>query len=314
MKTSAMAGDASKAMTGNNALQTNRIQALTGDGFEIGNHSAVNQSGQTYHWIAFGAGSDIDVGAYTGNAATQAVTGIGFSPEMVWSLNAAAQSVRWESSLSTATFDFNQTSYGTAGFTSLNADGFTVDSSTALNGSGNTVYYIAFNQNADYFSLNTYVGNSVNNRNITGVGFEPELVFVRETTGSNFVDLKTESSGYNTNVAGGFGNFGQTYANYIKALQSDGFQVGTDPDENASGRTYAYFAFKQHDAPLIVDTTSDTSDGTVTSINALRANKGADGKISLREAIAAANATHNGTIADQIQFNIAGRGSPDDHG
>ena len=38
---------------------------------------------------------------------------------------------------------------------------------------------------------------------------------------------------------------------------------------------------------LVVDTETDSNDGTTTSIAALMANKGADGKISLREAITA---------------------------
>ncbi|HQQ32628.1 MAG TPA: DUF4347 domain-containing protein, partial [Methylophilus sp.] len=57
---------------------------------------------------------------------------------------------------------------------------------------------------------------------------------------------------------------------------------------------------------IYVDTTNDTLDGTTTSISALMANKGADGKISLREAITAANNTANGSGgADCIYFNIS---------
>ncbi len=57
--------------------------------------------------------------------------------------------------------------------------------------------------------------------------------------------------------------------------------------------------------PLVVDTTSDTADGDTSSISALMADKGADGNISLREAITAAN---NTTGTDTISFNIAGAG------
>ncbi|KAB2970690.1 cadherin domain-containing protein [Zoogloea sp.] len=61
---------------------------------------------------------------------------------------------------------------------------------------------------------------------------------------------------------------------------------------------------------LYVDTTSDVSDGTTTSVSALLADKGADGRISLREAILATNATANGTGGvDIIRFNIAGMGT-----
>ncbi len=57
---------------------------------------------------------------------------------------------------------------------------------------------------------------------------------------------------------------------------------------------------------IFVDTTSDAIDGTTTSIAALYSNKGTDGKISLREAITAANNSANGSGgADRIYFNLA---------
>lgn len=56
---------------------------------------------------------------------------------------------------------------------------------------------------------------------------------------------------------------------------------------------------------LTVDTSSDVVDGTTTSIDALLTDVGADGFISLREAIEAAN---NTVGADTINFSIAGAG------
>ncbi|MFK7732564.1 MAG: beta strand repeat-containing protein, partial [Pseudomonadales bacterium] len=53
-----------------------------------------------------------------------------------------------------------------------------------------------------------------------------------------------------------------------------------------------------------VTTASDTLDGTVTSLTNLINNKGADGRISLREAILATNATTNGGSPDNIFFDI----------
>ncbi|MCP5090854.1 MAG: LamG domain-containing protein, partial [Gammaproteobacteria bacterium] len=53
--------------------------------------------------------------------------------------------------------------------------------------------------------------------------------------------------------------------------------------------------------PLVVDTTADVADGDTSSISALLVSKGADGDISLREAIEAAN---NTTGADTISFDI----------
>jgi len=59
---------------------------------------------------------------------------------------------------------------------------------------------------------------------------------------------------------------------------------------------------------LTVDTASDVSDGTTTSITALLANKGSDGRISLREAIQAIDNTPNSGTPYQIIFNIPGSG------
>ncbi len=58
---------------------------------------------------------------------------------------------------------------------------------------------------------------------------------------------------------------------------------------------------------IVVDTTSDVADGTTTSITALGNARGADGRISLREAITAANNTSNGATPDKIVFNIDGQ-------
>ncbi len=55
---------------------------------------------------------------------------------------------------------------------------------------------------------------------------------------------------------------------------------------------------------IVVNTNSDVNDGTTTSLTNLAANRGADGRISLREAIIAANNTTNGASPDVIAFDI----------
>lgn len=60
---------------------------------------------------------------------------------------------------------------------------------------------------------------------------------------------------------------------------------------------------------VTVDTTADTSDGDTSSIASLLADKGADGLISLREAIVAANNTPNSGGVDEIHFDIGGGGT-----
>jgi trimeric autotransporter adhesin len=87
------------------------------------------------------------------------------------------------------------------------------------------------------------------------------------------------------------------------------FTVRTNVSSAYSGLTAPDVSFTNLDNDtantIYVDTTSDVADGNTSSIAALYANKGADGFISLREAILASNNTTNGTAEDLIRFNIA---------
>ncbi|MFM9882760.1 MAG: DUF4347 domain-containing protein, partial [Burkholderiales bacterium] len=89
------------------------------------------------------------------------------------------------------------------------------------------------------------------------------------------------------------------------ATSSDGNYSGLNPSDAQAANSDNDITY----GLITVDTTSDTSDGDTSSLTALAANRGADGVISLREAITAANNTSNGAGgADQIAFNIAGTG------
>ncbi|MGN6546252.1 MAG: DUF4347 domain-containing protein, partial [Aureliella sp.] len=307
LRTASMSGDASKVLASTTGLTANLIQSLDGDGFTIGSDALVNSNTVTYHWIAWGAGVDISVGSYAGNGTSQSIAGVGFQSELVFVAGGGTQTAVMRSSLSSLTWDFANAAGSSTGVTALNSDGFSVGSSNTVNASGTTYYYVAFNQNSSYFNLGSYTGNGVDNRNITGVGFEPEFVFAKRQSSAYYATYKMESSGYNSDNSL-FADGATGMSNEIQAFQSDGFQVGNQSEVNANGETYGYFAFRQNATPIIVDTTSDSSDGTTSSINLLRANKGADGKISLREALLAAAATHNGTVVDEIAFNISGSG------
>ncbi|MGC3985227.1 MAG: cadherin domain-containing protein [Pseudorhodoferax sp.] len=67
-------------------------------------------------------------------------------------------------------------------------------------------------------------------------------------------------------------------------------------------------AISSTQAVLVVDTAADTLDGDTTSISTLLASKGADGFISLREAITAINNTPAGSLPTLVNFAIAGTG------
>lgn len=88
-------------------------------------------------------------------------------------------------------------------------------------------------------------------------------------------------------------------------LSNAAYTAYTDTSEFARNAV----AVDSAQAVVTVTTAADTLDGDTTSISTLWAQPGADGQISLREAIIAANATPNGSGgADRIVFAIAGSG------
>ena len=251
IRTSTMTGDVTKELTGATALVANEIQSLDGDGFTIGNADTVNKATNTYDWIAFKSSPGfLTVGTYNGDGtAGRTVTGLGISPDALFVFDAANQEAVFTNSAAGGTaFNFNKSTNATW-IPSLDADGFTVGSDDRVNGAGRTYYYVAWNELPGLMDVGSYAGNGVDNRNIAGVGFQPEWVVVKNTAGDGVVqhfDSQGPASDSSSFFTGSAAN-----TNRIQQLQADGFQIGADNDVNNSGRTYTYMAFRQETAPTI---------------------------------------------------------------
>jgi hypothetical protein len=244
-RTSSMSGDASKSMFGNFALITDRIQSLTGTGFTVGASSQVNQAGTTYRWAAFKSGcGTLKVGSYAGNgAATQAISGLGFQPEAVIVMSAAANYPMHRFSGMTRSFRFEAHTGSAAVINSLDTNGFTVGNAPEANANGTTYHYVAFNDVAGSVNKGSYTGNNVDNRNINTVGFQPAWMMIRAN------DTGTARAGHHrpASLGGTNSQFWSNTANSnngIQALLANGFQLGTDPSVNANGPTYHYLALR----------------------------------------------------------------------
>ncbi|QEG40277.1 DUF4347 domain-containing protein [Roseimaritima ulvae] len=99
------------------------------------------------------------------------------------------------------------------------------------------------------------------------------------------------------------------YGWVIESDNTDGWDIGSSESGSAPQLSVTYISAGSQASTahtLVVDTANDVLDGDATSIDALLADKGADGKISLREAIWAANNTTNfdASTPDQIEFAI----------
>ena len=254
MRTSDMAGDNSKPLKGGQALSANLIQSLDANGFTVGNDLRVNDATTcggpcSYHWVAFRANANVKVGTYVGNGgASQDITsGFTFSPEYVIVMPGGTERATNRTNL----FGVNSQPFNAGGpefdsIIALLANGFSVGS-TYVNSSGVTYYYVAWNQVAGKTSVGSYVGNGVDNRSISGVGFQPRFVIVQSANDGYDPFQRSVSMVGDASVS--FRNALTT--NRIQALEADGFQVGTYTAVNKSpgaciGGTdcdYIYVAF-----------------------------------------------------------------------
>ena len=241
VRTSTMVGDAAKAVNSAGTLQPNYIQSLDADGFTIGSNPRVNIAGQPFYWVAMKAGDELKLGTYVGDGTdNRSITGVGFQPVFVATFGDGNDSIfRPATVAGDASYRFVASSKLANRIQALEADGFQIGTDADVNLSGVTYHYVAWNASTNV-TQTSYVGDSTDNRSITGVGFQPQMMWVKRDTssqsrwrpGSVTGDLSFQWD----NTAGS--------SNRVQALEADGFQVGTSSQVNMSGNTYHYIAFK----------------------------------------------------------------------
>ena len=230
-------------------------------------------------YISFKPTDYFNTNLYTGNAATNAITGVGFQPAMTW--------VKSRSNVSSANvFDALRTTYSIApsdgaaqynsggdGFTSLDSDGFTLNGSgggRSLNVSGST--YASWNWKMgtttgkptvgetitpSSYSIDTtakqgvyaYTGTGSTGSIAHGLGVTPKLIIVKQ--------LNTTRNWTVSNIDNPDGIDGMLYLNDNSAVNADasGFDLSSSTTitfndhtlVNESGGTYVCYVFSPVD-------------------------------------------------------------------
>lgn len=281
-KTSAMAAS-TFAFTENTADNTASLFTLDSAGFTVGNQANINGISVRYEWIAFG-GSDCTssgnfcVGDYTGTVGASRTIVTGFQPTVIMVKRSTTQSALH---FHTASMPVNYVS-NFGGFASaldstwlqsFSSTGFLVG--TNDNANGGTYHYIAFKTTSGFMTEGTYTGNGSDDRNITGLGFQPGLVITKNAT--NATALNTRSAMITPEVYGDNGDLISAVAatpNTIQSILSDGFQVGTAVYSNNSGDTFYYLAFEATDfatpsGTFVMDSGTYTGTGSAFSVTGL---------------------------------------------
>lgn len=252
-------GDNSSYLGIATANLVNAVQTLQTDGFQIGTAVQVNESAATFYWVAFGGAAEyiangdftMQTGTYTGTTASLPVTGIGFAPDLVIIKDNTTNYAVFRTKVmagDTTAYLSNAVANFTGGITTLDSNGFTVGTSTVTNTLGTTYQWQAFgnafntysNSGASDFAIGAYYGNGIDNRTISRLPFQPNMVGMKRNSTS-------AGTWRSSSMAGDLSSFyGATAeaANYIQALNTDGFQVGTNAAVNTAAGLHYWFAFK----------------------------------------------------------------------
>jgi hypothetical protein len=209
---------------------------------------------------------------YTGNGGTQAITGVGFKPDLVWvkKRSGGDDNVWFDSSRGVQKELISNSTAAeatkSAAISSFDADGFTTGNNGALNGSGAT--YVAWcwkagggttSSNTDGtitstvqandaagFSIVQYNGNGSGGATIGhGLSSAPELTIIKKTSATedwyyqSEVQLGAWDKNLRLNTVGGLA----TSSTFVTGVSSSVTTLGTSSAVNGSGVTYINYNF-----------------------------------------------------------------------
>ncbi len=119
--------------------------------------------------------------------------------------------------------------------------------------------YTTINKSTDYFNTKLYVADQQDNRTITGVGFQPDFVWLKDRDQAVSHQLYDAVRGSLKSLASNNTNSEATETDTLKAFASDGFTLGTGWGNQSTGDNYVSWNW------LANGTGSANTDGTITS-------------------------------------------------
>ncbi|NNE44708.1 MAG: DUF11 domain-containing protein, partial [Gemmatimonadetes bacterium] len=265
VRTKTMSGDAAKALDSAVPLGANLIESLDGDGFTVGTAAEANSFGVTYHWQAFlEAPGQMKVGSFVGDGVDDRdIAGVGIQPTylMVFGSGPRRPHHRFQFQAGDACLRFSSSPEQSDRIQAFQPDGFQVGGDDDVNEPGFTQHYVAWGSVSGRVAAGLYLGDDLDDRAVTGVGFPPvHVTLSRLEDGSGTVLRPSTVAGDLTLPA----YAGSPFSNAIQALQLDGFEIGSHPAVNSSGKAYVWTAFRDvNQADLTVSKTVSDSVATV---------------------------------------------------
>lgn len=272
---------------------SNGITSLDSGGFTLSTNALVNSTGVVYHYQAFGnawnpetnsGAADFAIGMYTGSGAdSRNIYEVPFNPDFVFikkyistTDNTAAV---WRTSAMPGDLTnlFSATNATTNEIQSLGTNSFQVGSGSRVNyAAADGIAWFAFKESAN-FDVGSYTGTG-SSQNITGLGFEPDLVWTKKQTGGTTARAAVFLARSLTDGNSQFFINSANAGNLITDLIADGFTVTTGNEANENTYTFDYVAWKNPNEPGITvsaisgDTTEAGGTATFTVVLDTRPN------------------------------------------
>jgi len=121
--------------------------------------------------------------------------------------------------------------------------------------------YTTVNKGTDHFNTLTWTGNGSSSRNITGVGFQPDLTWIKNRDETQWHFLFDSVRGASRAIHPNEPNAESSQIPCLSAFLSDGFTVGTDIASNGSGDNIVAWNWKAGGtAPAVTYTVKVVSD------------------------------------------------------
>jgi hypothetical protein len=125
--------------------------------------------------------------------------------------------------------------------------------------------YTTINKSSDYFNTKLWTGNDTDNTSITGITFQPDLVWVKNRTSTNSHALFDAVRGATKYIESDTTDAEATGATFLKSFDSDGFTLGSGGRVNADSQNYCGWNWKANGQGSA--NTAGSINTTYTSVN-----------------------------------------------
>ena len=128
--------------------------------------------------------------------------------------------------------------------------------------------YSTINKSTDYFNTVTYTGNGSYGKSVTGVGFQPDFIWIKNRSTTHSHRLSDAVRGTDKALSSDNNSAELSSVNLVHSFDSDGFTVDDDGAMNGNGNSIASWNWKANGAG------SSNTDGTINSTVSVNATAG----------------------------------------